>query len=76
MCVSLCVCLSVCVDPAFNSCRDPGTPAYGIPVMAQGFQVRPLTPTPSSPILTDTNTSIFKGVLGGTVLSLLGDGFL
>uniref|UniRef100_A0A7N8WY87 CUB and Sushi multiple domains 1 n=1 Tax=Mastacembelus armatus TaxID=205130 RepID=A0A7N8WY87_9TELE len=28
-----------CVDPAFNSCRDPGTPAYGIPVMAQGFQV-------------------------------------
>uniref|UniRef100_A0AAX7T7I4 CUB and Sushi multiple domains 1 n=1 Tax=Astatotilapia calliptera TaxID=8154 RepID=A0AAX7T7I4_ASTCA len=24
---------------AFNSCRDPGTPAYGIPVMAQGFQV-------------------------------------
>uniref|UniRef100_A0A669AVD5 CUB and Sushi multiple domains 1 n=1 Tax=Oreochromis niloticus TaxID=8128 RepID=A0A669AVD5_ORENI len=28
-----------CTDPAFNSCRDPGTPAYGIPVMAQGFQV-------------------------------------
>nr|XP_015809261.2 CUB and sushi domain-containing protein 1 isoform X2 [Nothobranchius furzeri] len=28
-----------CIDPAFNSCRDPGTPAYGIPVMAQGFQV-------------------------------------
>ncbi|MED6285967.1 CUB and sushi domain-containing protein 1 [Characodon lateralis] len=26
-------------DPAFNSCRDPGTPAYGIPIMAQGFQV-------------------------------------
>ncbi|KAM7423965.1 hypothetical protein PAMA_000362 [Pampus argenteus] len=28
-----------CIDPAFNSCRDPGTPAYGIPVLAQGFQV-------------------------------------
>ncbi|XP_023137520.2 CUB and sushi domain-containing protein 1-like [Amphiprion ocellaris] len=28
-----------CIDPAFNNCRDPGTPAYGIPVMAQGFQV-------------------------------------
>ncbi|XP_047218456.1 CUB and sushi domain-containing protein 1-like [Girardinichthys multiradiatus] len=28
-----------CIDPAFNSCRDPGTPAYGIPIMAQGFQV-------------------------------------
>uniref|UniRef100_H2M2H5 CUB and Sushi multiple domains 1 n=1 Tax=Oryzias latipes TaxID=8090 RepID=H2M2H5_ORYLA len=28
-----------CIDPAFNSCRDPGTPAYGIPVVAQGFQV-------------------------------------
>ncbi|CAG5854549.1 unnamed protein product [Menidia menidia] len=28
-----------CIDPTFNSCRDPGTPAYGIPVMAQGFQV-------------------------------------
>lgn len=74
--VHTCVCLCVCVDPAFNSCRDPGTPAYGIPVMAQGFQVRPLTPTPSSPILTDTHTSIFMGVLGDTVLSLLEDGFL
>lgn len=31
---------SVCVaDPAFNSCRDPGTPAFGIPILAQGFQV-------------------------------------
>uniref|UniRef100_A0A3Q2QXN5 CUB and Sushi multiple domains 1 n=1 Tax=Fundulus heteroclitus TaxID=8078 RepID=A0A3Q2QXN5_FUNHE len=28
-----------CIDPAFNSCRDPGTPAYGVPIMAQGFQV-------------------------------------
>ncbi|TNM90535.1 hypothetical protein fugu_002824, partial [Takifugu bimaculatus] len=28
-----------CIDPAFNSCRDPGTPAFGIPIMAQGFQV-------------------------------------
>ncbi|KAM6977905.1 CUB and sushi domain-containing protein 1-like [Aplochiton taeniatus] len=28
-----------CIDPAFNSCRDPGTPAYGIPVLAQGFEV-------------------------------------
>lgn len=36
----LCVCVCVIADPAFNSCRDPGTPAYGIPVMAQGFQVR------------------------------------
>uniref|UniRef100_A0A8C5B874 CUB and Sushi multiple domains 1 n=1 Tax=Gadus morhua TaxID=8049 RepID=A0A8C5B874_GADMO len=26
-------------DPALNICRDPGIPAYGIPVMAQGFQV-------------------------------------
>lgn len=35
------VSLGACVlaDPAFNSCRDPGTPAYGIPIMAQGFQV-------------------------------------
>lgn len=33
-------CGNVFADPAFNSCRDPGTPAYGIPVMAQGFQVR------------------------------------
>ena len=39
-CVRVCVCVTVCEDPAFNSCRDPGTPAYGIPVMAQGFQVR------------------------------------
>lgn len=39
--VSLCVlgCVCVLADPAFNSCRDPGTPAYGIPVVAQGFQV-------------------------------------
>ncbi|XP_077568652.1 CUB and sushi domain-containing protein 1-like isoform X2 [Stigmatopora nigra] len=28
-----------CIDPAFNSCRDPGTPAYGIPVQALGLQV-------------------------------------
>ncbi|XP_068442403.1 CUB and sushi domain-containing protein 1a isoform X2 [Clinocottus analis] len=28
-----------CIDPAFNNCRDPGTPAYGIPVMGQGVQV-------------------------------------
>nr|XP_057944796.1 CUB and sushi domain-containing protein 1-like isoform X2 [Doryrhamphus excisus] len=28
-----------CIDPALNSCRDPGTPAYGIPVQAQGLQV-------------------------------------
>ncbi|XP_037549410.1 CUB and sushi domain-containing protein 1 [Nematolebias whitei] len=28
-----------CIDPVLNSCRDPGTPAYGIPIMAQGFQV-------------------------------------
>ncbi|XP_041921873.1 CUB and sushi domain-containing protein 1-like [Alosa sapidissima] len=28
-----------CVDPAFNSCRDPGTPSYGIPIQAQGFEV-------------------------------------
>lgn len=39
----MCVCVSlgagVLADPAFNSCRDPGTPAYGIPIMAQGFQV-------------------------------------
>uniref|UniRef100_A0A8C5A117 CUB and Sushi multiple domains 1 n=1 Tax=Gadus morhua TaxID=8049 RepID=A0A8C5A117_GADMO len=28
-----------CIDPALNICRDPGIPAYGIPVMAQGFQV-------------------------------------
>lgn len=42
MCVCACVraCVHVIADPAFNSCRDPGTPAYGIPVMAQGFQVR------------------------------------
>lgn len=42
-CVYVCVYVSlgarVLADPAFNSCRDPGTPAYGIPVMAQGFQV-------------------------------------
>ncbi|XP_026879255.2 CUB and sushi domain-containing protein 1 [Electrophorus electricus] len=28
-----------CIDPAFNACRDPGTPAYGIPLQAQGFEV-------------------------------------
>uniref|UniRef100_A0AAQ4RPP2 CUB and Sushi multiple domains 1 n=1 Tax=Gasterosteus aculeatus aculeatus TaxID=481459 RepID=A0AAQ4RPP2_GASAC len=28
-----------CIDQAFNNCRDPGTPAYGIPIMGQGFQV-------------------------------------
>ncbi|XP_054625925.1 CUB and sushi domain-containing protein 1-like isoform X1 [Dunckerocampus dactyliophorus] len=28
-----------CIDSALNSCRDPGTPAYGIPVQAQGLQV-------------------------------------
>lgn len=43
LCVCVCVCVSlgagVLADPAFNSCRDPGTPAYGIPIMAQGFQV-------------------------------------
>lgn len=41
MYVCVYVSLGACVfaDPAFNSCRDPGTPAYGIPVMAQGFQV-------------------------------------
>ncbi|XP_019903180.2 CUB and sushi domain-containing protein 1 isoform X3 [Esox lucius] len=28
-----------CIDPAYNACRDPGTPSYGIPVMSQGFEV-------------------------------------
>ncbi|TSN48501.1 CUB and sushi domain-containing protein 1 [Bagarius yarrelli] len=28
-----------CIDPAYNSCKDPGTPAYGIPLQAQGFTV-------------------------------------
>ncbi|XP_035256647.1 CUB and sushi domain-containing protein 1a isoform X1 [Anguilla anguilla] len=28
-----------CIDPAYNTCRDPGTPAYGIPVQAQGYEV-------------------------------------
>ncbi|XP_036402136.1 CUB and sushi domain-containing protein 1-like [Megalops cyprinoides] len=28
-----------CIDPAYNVCRDPGTPAYGIPVQAQGYEV-------------------------------------
>ncbi|XP_029281787.1 LOW QUALITY PROTEIN: CUB and sushi domain-containing protein 1-like [Cottoperca gobio] len=28
-----------CIDPAFNNCRDPGTPAYGVPIIGQGFQV-------------------------------------
>lgn len=38
--VVMCPWVRVCVaDPAFNSCRDPGTPAFGIPIMAQGFQV-------------------------------------
>lgn len=26
-------------DPANNACKDPGTPAYGIPLQAQGFLV-------------------------------------
>lgn len=38
--IIICVFVSLHVDPAFNNCRDPGTPAYGIPIMAQGFQVR------------------------------------
>lgn len=31
----------ICVisEPGVNSCRDPGTPAYGVPVLAEGFQV-------------------------------------
>ncbi|KAF7710922.1 hypothetical protein HF521_009794 [Silurus meridionalis] len=28
-----------CIDPAYNACKDPGTPAYGIPLQAQGFTV-------------------------------------
>ncbi|XP_049337518.1 CUB and sushi domain-containing protein 1 isoform X2 [Astyanax mexicanus] len=28
-----------CIDPAYNACKDPGTPAYGIPLQAQGFEV-------------------------------------
>ncbi|KAJ8250433.1 hypothetical protein COCON_G00223550 [Conger conger] len=28
-----------CIDPAYNTCRDPGSPAYGIPVQAQGYEV-------------------------------------
>uniref|UniRef100_A0A671PAP2 CUB and sushi domain-containing protein 1-like n=1 Tax=Sinocyclocheilus anshuiensis TaxID=1608454 RepID=A0A671PAP2_9TELE len=28
-----------CIDPTNNACKDPGTPAYGIPVQAQGFEV-------------------------------------
>ncbi|XP_027021418.2 CUB and sushi domain-containing protein 1 isoform X3 [Tachysurus fulvidraco] len=28
-----------CIDPAYNACKDPGTPAYGIPLQAQGFMV-------------------------------------
>eukprot|EP00063_Salmo_salar_P060825 XP_014035660.1 PREDICTED: CUB and sushi domain-containing protein 1-like isoform X3 [Salmo salar] len=28
-----------CIDPAYNTCRDPGTPSYGIPVTSQGFEV-------------------------------------
>ncbi|KAI1894595.1 hypothetical protein AGOR_G00117390 [Albula goreensis] len=28
-----------CIDPAYNTCRDPGTPAYGIPLQAQGYEV-------------------------------------
>uniref|UniRef100_A0AAZ3P372 CUB and sushi domain-containing protein 1 n=1 Tax=Oncorhynchus tshawytscha TaxID=74940 RepID=A0AAZ3P372_ONCTS len=27
-----------CIDPAYNTCRDPGTPSYGIPVTSQGFE--------------------------------------
>lgn len=26
-------------DPAYNACKDPGTPAYGIPLQAQGLEV-------------------------------------
>lgn len=33
------VALCVISEPGLNSCRDPGTPAYGIPVLAEGFQV-------------------------------------
>ncbi|KAA0717588.1 CUB and sushi domain-containing protein 1 [Triplophysa tibetana] len=29
-----------CIDPANNACKDPGTPAYGIPVQAQGFEMQ------------------------------------
>uniref|UniRef100_A0A671PZU1 CUB and sushi domain-containing protein 1-like n=1 Tax=Sinocyclocheilus anshuiensis TaxID=1608454 RepID=A0A671PZU1_9TELE len=28
-----------CIDPSSNACKDPGTPSYGIPVQAQGFEV-------------------------------------
>ncbi|KTG44097.1 hypothetical protein cypCar_00037646, partial [Cyprinus carpio] len=28
-----------CIDPTSNACKDPGTPSYGIPVQAQGFEV-------------------------------------
>ncbi|XP_048865206.1 CUB and sushi domain-containing protein 1-like isoform X4 [Brienomyrus brachyistius] len=28
-----------CIDPAYNVCRDPGTPAFGIPIQAHGFEV-------------------------------------
>lgn len=32
-------------DPAYNACKDPGTPAYGIPLQAQGFTVRVIIQT-------------------------------
>ncbi|CAB1312930.1 unnamed protein product, partial [Coregonus sp. 'balchen'] len=28
-----------CIDPAYNTCRDTGTPSYGIPVTSQEFEV-------------------------------------
>ncbi|XP_062852030.1 CUB and sushi domain-containing protein 1-like [Trichomycterus rosablanca] len=28
-----------CIDPAYNACKDPETPAYGIPPQTQGFEV-------------------------------------
>ncbi|MBN3309505.1 CSMD1 protein, partial [Amia calva] len=28
-----------CIDPAYNMCRDPGTPPFGIPVPSQGYEV-------------------------------------
>ncbi|XP_046885306.1 CUB and sushi domain-containing protein 1-like [Hypomesus transpacificus] len=29
-----------CIDPAYNTCRDPGILVNGMPVLAQGFEVR------------------------------------
>ncbi|MBN3320802.1 CSMD1 protein, partial [Atractosteus spatula] len=28
-----------CIDPAYNMCRDPGTPPFGIPIPSQGYEV-------------------------------------